>query len=122
MKVKKHLKFLVLLCVSVILMACPAQNQYSVNLTIEQEVAALMEQYDLWYELAPPEVQEEWRGVFGKAFAEMDLMLDTYHELLAHDMSTESVIMQINQLKTRIMMTLIHRRAANEKEPEDDKE
>jgi len=121
MKSKKIMVLLVLLCAFVI-SACAAQNQYSVNLTIEQEITALADQYALWYELAPPEVQKQWKKVFDPAFYEIDLLLDTYHELLLHDMSTEAVIMQINQLKTRIMMALIKNRAAKKQEPEDDKE
>lgn len=109
MKVSKYAIILVALCVIVI--GCAPQNQYSINLTVESEAAALTEQYNLWYSMMEPTVRAEWDTVFDPAFLRMDQLLDTYHNMVANGMSTQTIILEINKLKTQIMMELVKRRA-----------
>ena len=108
MKVSKHATILVVLCFIVI--GCAPQNQYSVNLTVEAEVAALTEQYNLWYNMMEPDIRAEWETVFDPMFLEIDRLLDSYHTAIDRGMTTQTVISEINKLKTRIMMELIKRK------------
>ena len=108
----KYKHFLPILLVTFMLLAgCAAQNKYSVNLTIEAEVAAVMEQYAMWYSLATPEIQADWQKTFTPAFEKMDLLMDTYHNMVKNDLTTESILLEINRLKTQIMMELVKRQA-----------
>ena len=109
MKVSKHAIILVALCFIVI--GCAAQNQYSVNLTIEEEVTVLTEQYNLWYNMMDPDVQAEWSPIFDPVFLRIDQLLDTYHAMVANGMSAQGAVLEINRLKTVIMMELIKRKA-----------
>jgi len=102
--------FLVAFCFA-FLFACAAQNQYKTNLSIESEFAALAEQYEVWYQMAPAETQAEWAKIMDPMFIEADGLMDEYHNLLVMDMDTTSVIVSLNRLKTRILMQLVELKA-----------
>jgi hypothetical protein len=105
----------ILLITLLLIAGCVAtkQNMHSTNLTVEQEVIALMEQYEVWYQLAPEEVKAEWKKVFDPAFQKLDLLMDTYNNMVRNGMTTVTIIGEINRVKTQIMMELV-RRQANE--------
>ena len=101
----------IMLVTFMLMVGCAVQNKYSVNLTIESQVASVMEQYTVWYELAPPEIQEQWKAAFTPAFEKMDLLMDTYHNMVKNDLTTASILLEINRLKTQIMMELVKRQS-----------
>ncbi len=81
-------------------------NAYRTNLTIEAEVAAVMEKYELWYQAADPEMRAKMEATFDKAFDKLDLLMDTYADMLASGMTTDAIVREIDNLKTRIMIEL----------------
>lgn len=82
------------------------QNPYQTNLTIEAEVATVMEQYEAWYQLADAETRAQMSTIFDPAFDKLDLLMDTYHNMVAQGLTTEAILREINMLKTRIMIEL----------------
>ena len=106
----------ILLLVALFLVACAMtqQNRYQQNLTIEAEIAAVMEQYDVWYQMMTPEIQAQWTPIFQPAFEQLDLLMDSYHNMLANDLETMTILAEINRLKTRIMIELTKRMAESE--------
>jgi len=85
------------------------ENVYKHNLTVEGEVTAVMEKYELYYRAADAETRAEWSKVFDPAFDKLDLLMDTYHEMVASGLTTEAILREIDNLKTRIMIELAKR-------------
>ena len=94
--------------------ACAAQNKYSVNLQTEAAVAGVMEQYEIWYQLADEETKAQWKKDFDPALIELDLLMDTYHNMVLIGDDTTLLLAEINKLKTRIMIELTRRMAEKE--------
>jgi hypothetical protein len=90
------------------------QNVYSTNTMWEEEVITLAEQYQLWYSLATPEIQAEWKKVFDPAFIQLDLLMDSYSNMVKNGLTTTTIIVEINKIKTQIMIELVRRQTANE--------
>jgi hypothetical protein len=97
-----------------LVVSCGAQNRYSVNLQTEAAIAGIAEQYDVWYQLADPETQAEWKQLFDPAFAQLNLLMDSYHNMLAVGEDTTMILAEINKLKTQIMIELTRRMAEKE--------
>jgi hypothetical protein len=89
-------------------------NVYQTNATISEQVVTLMERYELWYQAADPETQAEWREYFDPMFEQLDLLMDTYDQMVADGMDTVSILEQIDRLKTYLMIQLIKRNQENE--------
>ena len=94
--------------------AMQQQNMYTTQLTVEQGVVLLMERYEMYYQLASEETKQEWSKVFDPAFEKLDLLLDTYTQLVADGMDTVSILNTINTLKTSIMIELVRRNQQDE--------
>lgn len=106
----------ILLLVLALLSGCFAvgnKNVYETNATLEVQVTKLMERYEMWYQLASEDVQAEWRDFFDPAFERLDLMMDTYNQLVLDGMDTVSILQSIDALKTQIMLELIRRNQEN---------
>ena len=112
----KYAKPVLTLFLIVLIAGCAAQNAYQTNLTVEAEVAALAEQYTAWRQMMEPEVQEDWDKIFVPAFSQLDSLMDSYHNLLANNMETITIVNEINRLKTQIMIALTKKMAESDKE------
>jgi hypothetical protein len=114
MKRKKVVIFLVLICFIVIgggFNGCTAKNMYSTNITWEREVAVIAEQYEMWYQLAPEETRAVMRDNIDPIFKRLDLLMDTYHNMVSQGLDTTSIILEVNRLKTALMIELVRRQA-----------
>jgi hypothetical protein len=85
------------------------ENVYQKNLTVEAEVAAVMEKYELWYQMADEETKAEWNKVFDPAFDKLDLLMDSYHNMVESGLTTTAILREIDNIKTRIMIELVKR-------------
>jgi len=114
---KKLISAPILLFILIVFIGCAMtqQNKYEQNLTTEAQVAAIMEQYDIWYQMMSPDVQADWDKVFTPAFDQLDLLMDSYHNIVANNLETVTILAEINRLKTRIMIELTKRMADKDK-------
>ena len=105
----------ILLLLSALLFGCVAtgQNVYQTNATIGAQVATLMERYEMYYQLADPETQAEWRDYFDPMFEQLDLMMNTYDQMVMDGMDTVTILTAIDRLKTQLMLELIRRNQEN---------
>jgi len=89
------------------------QNVYQTNATIGEQVVTLMERYEMYYQLADPETQAEWKEYFDPMFEKLDLMMNTYDQMVMDGMDTVTILTAIDKLKTQLMLELIRRNQEN---------
>ena len=89
------------------------QNVYQTNATIGEQVTTLMERYEMYYQLADPETQAEWKEYFDPMFEKLDLMMNTYDQMVLDGMDTLTILTAIDKLKTQLMLELIRRNQEN---------
>lgn len=110
----RTLRSVAVLVAVMFLFACAGQqNIYSTNMAIEKQVKRLADKYELWYQAAPPEVQGEWKKDIDPVFIRIDELLDVYHDLVAEDLGTETVLREIDKLITIIMIKMAEKEANN---------
>jgi hypothetical protein len=88
-------------------------NQYQINATVGEQVVTLMERYEMYYQLADPETQAEWKEYFDPMFEKLNLMMNTYDQMVADGMDTITILTAIDKLKTQLMFELIRRNQEN---------
>ncbi|NIP33135.1 hypothetical protein GWN26_09235 [Candidatus Saccharibacteria bacterium] len=90
------------------------QNIYETNLSVEAQFTALVNQYEIWYQMADEATQKEWKETFDPVFIHLDTLMDSYHNMVAADQDTTAIIAEINRIKTRIMIALTRSMAEKE--------
>ena len=111
---KRHIAFsviavmvgIVLLSYVPLIISCSNPNVYETNIIVETEISALAEQYELWYQAAPYETQQEWKEKIDPLFLKADELLDIYHDALKVGSDTNAVAVDIMKLKSDILMML----------------
>lgn len=98
-----YLPLLALLVIPFLWLGC-AQGPYKVNLTVEQEFTALAEQYEIWYQSAPADVQAYWKETVDPLLIQADKLLDQYNLALKSGGEPGAILSQLNLLKTQILM------------------
>lgn len=90
------------------------QNKYETNLSVEAQFTALVNQYEIWYQMADEATKKEWKAKFDPVFIHLDTLMDSYHNMVAADQDTALIISEINRIKTKIMIELTRRMAEKE--------
>jgi len=105
----------ILLLLPTLLSGCVAtsQNVYQTNATIGEQVVTLMERYEMYYQLADAETQAEWREYFDPLLEHLNVMMNTYDQMVMDGMDTVTILSSIDRLKTQIMIELIRRNQEN---------
>lgn len=85
---------------------CGGKNVYETNVSIDNQVTTLMEQYADWYDAADQATQTRWKETIDPAMAQLDLLLSSYHNMIDLGQDTKIIISEITRIKTRIMIML----------------
>ncbi|MHA2344768.1 MAG: hypothetical protein ACXADW_23170 [Candidatus Hodarchaeales archaeon] len=107
------MKRLIVLCLilSFAIFACASSSTYKAYITTDKTVTALMEQYEMWYQMADEDQKAEYKEVVDPLFIELDVLMDDWHLLLMagedSDENISEIVSAINHIKSRILTELM---------------
>jgi len=96
----------------VILVACATTgpSAYKAYMTMENEFTTLATQYEIWYESANLETKERLKNTVDPLFIEVDRLLDDYNNIVLSGGDSADVILQLKNIKTRILIELARKK------------